>query len=109
MNVTVRRQSRPYRTVTFDRATNTVHLIEQRRLPHAFEIVACRDYRETAAAIRDMVVRGAPAIAATAAYGLAQGAAPFPGAACGHFNGISTACSTPSPPRGPRRWIRSTP
>ncbi len=79
MNVTVRRQSRPYRTVTFNRATNTVHLIEQRRLPHAFEIVACRDYRETAAAIRDMVVRGAPAIAATAAYGLAQGAGAFSG------------------------------
>lgn len=79
MNVTIRGQSRSYRTVTFDRAANAVHLIEQRLLPHAFKIVACRDFRETATAIRNMVVRGAPAIAATAAYGLAQGACAFRG------------------------------
>jgi len=48
-------------------------------LPHEFKIVATRDFKETAAAIREMVVRGAPAIAATAAYGLAQGAGAFPG------------------------------
>jgi methylthioribose-1-phosphate isomerase len=79
MNVTVRGQTRSYRTVTFNSAANAVHLIEQRLLPHQFKIVAARDYRETAAAIRDMVVRGAPAIAATAAYGLAQGARAFRG------------------------------
>jgi S-methyl-5-thioribose-1-phosphate isomerase len=79
MNVTVHGRTRHYRTVTFDRTRNTVRLIEQRRLPHEFKIVATRDFRETAAAIRDMVVRGAPAIAATAAYGLAQGALAFCG------------------------------
>jgi methylthioribose-1-phosphate isomerase len=79
MNVTVRGITRPYRTVTFDRAANAVRLIEQRCLPHRFEIVSTRDFRETAAAIRDMVVRGAPAIAATAAYGLVQGARAFRG------------------------------
>jgi S-methyl-5-thioribose-1-phosphate isomerase len=70
---------RPFRTVSFDRASNTVRLIEQRLLPHRFEIVVARDFRATAAAIRDMIVRGAPAIAATAAYGLAQGAHAFRG------------------------------
>jgi S-methyl-5-thioribose-1-phosphate isomerase len=79
MNVTVRGRTRPYRSVSFDAAKNAVRLIEQRLLPHEFKIAATRDYRETAEAIRDMVVRGAPAIAATAAYGLAQGVRAFRG------------------------------
>jgi len=79
MNVTVRGRTQPYRTVAFDRARNAVLLIEQRLLPHNFKIVAVRNFRETAAAIRDMIVRGAPAIAATTAYGLAQGAFAFRG------------------------------
>jgi len=79
MNVTVRGRTQPYRTVAFDRARNAVLLIEQRLLPHEFKIVATKDFRETTAAIRAMIVRGAPAIAATAAYGLAQGALAFRG------------------------------
>lgn len=80
MNVRVRGQKRHYRTVTFDAARNEVRLIEQRLLPHEFKIVATHSFRETAAAIGDMVVRGAGAIGATAAYGLAQGARAFRGA-----------------------------
>jgi S-methyl-5-thioribose-1-phosphate isomerase len=79
MNVTVRGRTRHYRTVAFDRARNVVLLVEQRLLPHEFKIVAAKNFRETAAAIHDMIVRGAPAIAATAAYGLAQGALAFRG------------------------------
>src|SRR5487761_2657112 len=79
MNVTIRGRVRHHRTVTFDSPRNAVQLIEQRLLPHEFRIVTTRDFRETAAAIRDMIVRGAPAIAATAAYGLAQGARAFRG------------------------------
>jgi len=79
MNVTVRGRPQPCRTVAFDRAHNAVRLIEQRLLPHEFKIVATKNFRETAAAIRDMVVRGAGAIGATAAYGLAQGALAFSG------------------------------
>ena len=48
-----------------------LELIDQRRLPLEFEYVACADAAQTAAAIRDMVVRGAPAIGCTAAYGVA--------------------------------------
>jgi methylthioribose-1-phosphate isomerase len=80
MNVTVRGQTRHYRTVTFDAPKNSVLLIEQRLLPHEFRIVAAADYRATARAITDMVVRGAGAIGATSAYGLAQGARSFRGA-----------------------------
>lgn len=79
MNVTVRGETQQHRTVTFDAKQNAVQLIEQRLLPHEFKIIATRNYRETAAAIRDMIVRGAGAIGATAAYGLAQGARAFRG------------------------------
>jgi methylthioribose-1-phosphate isomerase len=48
-----------------------LELIDQRRLPLEFEYVACETAVQTAAAIRDMVVRGAPAIGCTAAYGVA--------------------------------------
>src|SRR6516162_2631813 len=79
MNVNVRGRTRHYRTVTFNPARNEVLLIEQRLLPHEFKIVAAANFRETAAAIRDMIVRGAGAIGATATYGLAQGALAFRG------------------------------
>jgi S-methyl-5-thioribose-1-phosphate isomerase len=79
VNVNVRGRVRPFRTVAFDAANNAVLLIEQRLLPHQFKVIRTRDYRETARAIRDMVVRGAGAIGATAAYGLAQGARAFRG------------------------------
>src|SRR6185437_5522446 len=77
MNVTIRGKTQHYRTVAFDADRNAVLLIEQRLLPHEFKIVPTRDFRETALAIKDMVVRGAGAIGATAAYGLAQGARAF--------------------------------
>jgi S-methyl-5-thioribose-1-phosphate isomerase len=79
MNVTVRGRTQHFRTVTFDTAKNHVLLIEQRLLPHEFKIVVAKNFRETARAITDMVVRGAGAIGATAAYGLAQGALAFRG------------------------------
>jgi S-methyl-5-thioribose-1-phosphate isomerase len=79
MNVTLRGRTEHFRTVAFDARTNSVRLIEQRLLPHEFKIVSTKNFRATAAAITDMVVRGAGAIGATAAYGLAQGARAFRG------------------------------
>jgi S-methyl-5-thioribose-1-phosphate isomerase len=49
-----------------------VKLINQTLLPHKFEIYTCKNYEETAEAIKTMIVRGAGAIGATAAYGVAQ-------------------------------------
>ncbi len=86
MNVTVRGKTTHYRTVTFDARQNAVLLIEQRLLPHQFEIVAAKTFKETAAAIHDMIVRGAGAIGATAAYGLAQGARAFRGSDLKRFS-----------------------
>lgn len=79
MNVRIGRRARSYRTVTFDAATNEVCLIDQRLLPHEFKIVRLASFEQTAAAISDMIVRGAGAIGATAAYGLAQGLRAFKG------------------------------
>ncbi len=52
---------------------DAVVLIDQRALPTREEYVACRDAAAVADAIRDMVVRGAPAIGVTAAMGIALG------------------------------------
>lgn len=49
----------------------SVIIIDQTRLPHAFETVSINDLSGAARAIRDMQVRGAPLIGVTAAYGLA--------------------------------------
>jgi methylthioribose-1-phosphate isomerase len=52
----------------------TLRLLDQRRLPTEEVWHAYQDYRAVAAAITDMVVRGAPAIGCAAAYGVALGA-----------------------------------
>ena len=51
-----------------------LRLIDQRKLPVSVEFVECRTAEDVADAIRHMVVRGAPAIGAAAAYGIAIGA-----------------------------------
>ena len=50
---------------------NQLKMIDQRILPGRFEVVSFRDHASVARAIKDMVVRGAPAIGAAAAFGLA--------------------------------------
>jgi len=50
-----------------------VRFIDQRRLPTEEIYVTCGNYREVATAIRDMIVRGAPAIGVAAAMGIALG------------------------------------
>lgn len=60
----------PYRTIWQD-ADGVVQVIDQRWLPHDLRIVPLRNRAEFATAIRDMWVRGAPLIGATAAWGMA--------------------------------------
>ncbi|MBE0671437.1 MAG: S-methyl-5-thioribose-1-phosphate isomerase [Anaerolineales bacterium] len=57
------------RTVFWE--NNELKMIDQRILPGRFEVLAYRGHKEVANAITDMVVRGAPAIGAAAAFGLA--------------------------------------
>lgn len=56
---------------------DALHLLDQRVLPHEVSHLKLQDFRATAEAIRDMVVRGAPAIGITAAYGMALAAREF--------------------------------
>jgi methylthioribose-1-phosphate isomerase len=57
------------RTVFWE--NNELKMIDQRILPARFELLTYRGHKEVALAITDMVVRGAPAIGAAAAFGLA--------------------------------------
>src|SRR3989338_2121119 len=66
-----------YRTVWMQ--DSFVYLINQQLLPHKFEIYKSKNYIETADAIKTMIVRGAPAIGATGAFGIAQAALDFNG------------------------------
>jgi methylthioribose-1-phosphate isomerase len=50
-----------------------VCLLDQSRLPGQVEFLMCRDYQTVARAIRELKVRGAPAIGVTAAMGIALG------------------------------------
>ncbi|MBW2313930.1 MAG: S-methyl-5-thioribose-1-phosphate isomerase [Deltaproteobacteria bacterium] len=59
-----------YRSVWPGDDRRSVHAIDQTRLPHAFEIVRFTRREEIERAIRNMQVRGAPLIGASAAYGL---------------------------------------
>src|SRR5215471_7795214 len=58
---------------TIEWTSEGVVMIDQTRLPLHEEYVTCRNYQEVAAAIRDMIIRGAPAIGVAAAMGVAIG------------------------------------
>ncbi|MDH7568675.1 MAG: S-methyl-5-thioribose-1-phosphate isomerase [Armatimonadota bacterium] len=81
------RRFRDQRTV--DWVDGRVSLIDQTRLPGRLAFKSYTDYRDVAAAIRNMEVRGAPAIGAAAALGVAlaarQGASLSPQEFCLHM------------------------
>jgi methylthioribose-1-phosphate isomerase len=60
-----------YRTIWLKDDGSTVEIIDQTKLPFAFETVSLRTLEDAARAIQSMQVRGAPLIGATAAYGVA--------------------------------------
>ncbi len=63
--------ARHYRTIWLADDGRTVEVIDQTKLPHGFEILSLGSLEDAADAIRRMVVRGAPLIGVTAAYGMA--------------------------------------
>jgi len=101
------------RTVDYDPARREILLIDQRLLPHRFRVARIRDYRAAARAIADMTVRGAGAIAACAAFALAQGVQAFrgkdPEAFAAHarkvFRALRDARPTAVDPVNAMRWI----
>jgi methylthioribose-1-phosphate isomerase len=58
---------------TIEWKNGAVVMIDQTRLPIEEKYVTCRTYQEVAAAIKDMIIRGAPAIGVAAAMGVALG------------------------------------
>ena len=67
-----------YRSIWLGADGRTVQIIDQTRLPHEFVVVALATLDQAAMAIRDMWVRGAPLIGATAGYGMALALAQDP-------------------------------
>jgi methylthioribose-1-phosphate isomerase len=63
--------SKHFRTIWLEPDGRSVGAIDQRKLPHQFVVVRLTNCAEAADAIRSMLVRGAPLIGATAAYGMA--------------------------------------
>ncbi|MGC9204008.1 MAG: S-methyl-5-thioribose-1-phosphate isomerase [Thermoplasmata archaeon] len=70
MKVTVNGETREMRALWME--GEIIKFIDQRVLPERIEIFQAMDYNDVAFAIKDMVVRGAPAIGVSAAYGIAQ-------------------------------------
>jgi len=70
LHVTIEGVPRELKTVWLE--DGMVKLIDQRYLPFDVRVYEAKTYEDVAVAIEDMVVRGAPAIGATAAYGMAQ-------------------------------------
>src|SRR5438309_4359189 len=58
---------------TLEWTSQGIRFIDQTRLPREEVFVTCGTYQEVATAIRDMIVRGAPAIGVAAAMGIALG------------------------------------
>ena len=72
MRVIIEGAPRELKTVWLE--DDLVKMIDQRYLPFEFRIYEAKNAEDVAVAIEDMVVRGAPAIGATAAFGMAQAA-----------------------------------
>ncbi|HEY4848919.1 MAG TPA: S-methyl-5-thioribose-1-phosphate isomerase, partial [Methylocella sp.] len=69
---------RHYRTIWLNADGRSVEVIDQSKLPHAFETQTLRSFHDAAEAIKNMIVRGAPLIGVTGAYGLALAVADDP-------------------------------
>ena len=61
---------KPWRTIWLEPDGRSIGVIDQTQLPHQFTTRTLRSCDEAAEAIRTMVVRGAPLIGVTGAYGL---------------------------------------
>lgn len=83
MKVRIGNKTEYYRTVWME--GGLIKMIDQPKLPHSFGIVTLRNHKETAESISTMIVRGAPAIGATGAFGMAQAALEYGGKDIGGF------------------------
>ena len=66
----MRVKGKNYKSIWLDKKKQEVIVIDQRLLPHQFKLLFLKDIKDIKKAIKDMVVRGAPLIGVTAAYGI---------------------------------------
>ncbi|HPZ21954.1 MAG TPA: S-methyl-5-thioribose-1-phosphate isomerase [Bacillota bacterium] len=80
-----------YETLAFD--GEVLRLLDQRKLPGTIEFFTAKTYKDVEYAIAEMVVRGAPAIGAAAAFGVYLAAAEYADLAKGEFHAkLAAAC-----------------
>ncbi len=70
MKVKIKNKTKNIRTVWMEK--NIIKMIDQRKLPFQLKFFNAKNYNDVAFVIKNMVVRGAPSIGATAVYGIAQ-------------------------------------
>ena len=63
-------KGRNYKSIWLDKKKSVVVVIDQRFLPHQFKLLYLKNIKDIKKAIKEMVVRGAPLIGVTAAYGI---------------------------------------
>ena len=66
----MRVKGKNYKSIWLDRKKEAVIAIDQRLLPHQFKLLFLKNIKDIKKAIKEMVVRGAPLIGVTAAYGI---------------------------------------
>ncbi len=84
-----------YRSLWWNAERDVLEIIDQRWLPHDFRVQPVETLQDFADAIREMRVRGAPLIGATAAYGMALAAR------CRRSSCVATASRSPRPTARP--------
>ena len=121
-----------YRTIWVAADGVSVEIIDQTKLPHEFVVARLASLEDAARAIADMLVRGAPLIGVTAAYGLCLAlqsdasdsamiraakvleatrptAVNLRCALCAHAGAAAARFGRPSAPAPRTRWPRSSP
>ena len=66
----MRVKGKNYKSIWLDKKKEAVIAIDQRLLPHQFKLLFLKNIKDIKKAIKEMVVRGAPLIGVTAAYGI---------------------------------------
>ena len=80
----------PLRPIWLDKSNSEVNVIDQRSLPHELVVLELQTVDDTIYAIQEMVVRGAPLIGITAAYGVYLAVKNTPAGAVGDY--LVTEC-----------------
>ena len=69
----MRVKGKNYKSIWLDEKKRAVIAIDQRLLPHQFKLIYLKNIKDIKKAIKEMVVRGAPLIGGTAAFGSSRG------------------------------------